>query len=77
MFPEGSSTRPPEDASPRSDRLLRVEEATTFNERAIESLTAQSLDLEARLRRLAARLEALETRLNVLCSPDEPDEPIS
>ncbi len=52
------------------ERLMRLEEATAFNERALEELTAQLLDVDGRMRRMLSRLEALEGRLKGLEAPE-------
>ncbi|MBL8757581.1 MAG: hypothetical protein JNK35_04025 [Phycisphaerae bacterium] len=44
-------------------RLERIEEAATYTERSVEALTEQLLDVDRRMRQLAARLESLEGRL--------------
>lgn len=49
---------------PEGDRRLeRIEEAATYTERSVEALTEQLLDVDRRMRQLAARLESLEGRL--------------
>lgn len=56
--------RAPAGAPPEADqRLERIEEAATYTERSVEALTEQLLDVDRRMRQLAARLESLEGRL--------------
>lgn len=63
----------PPDAASTDQRVRRLEEAFAFAQHDTESLTAQLLDVDARLRALAAKLARLEDRVARADTPkDEP-----
>ncbi len=59
--------------------LLRLEEAVAFNERTIDELNKQVVDLHQKLERLSGRIIALETRVAEMLEeptgPNAEDEP--
>ncbi len=61
----------PEDAVPDrrdadSERVARLEESAMFNERAVEQLNQQLVDLFGQLQQVVRRLEAMEGRISSL-----------
>jgi len=55
------------------DQLLRLEEAVAFNERTVEELNKQIVDLYQKMEQLSGRIVALESRIREML--EEPTGP--